>query len=222
MEEDRKLWLHALYKWQQVFEILNYPGAVGNALLQEQLETDPSASSAVLRDSLGTTSPRTAIKRAQTLLQYFSWLQMHVPDWSPWDRRHCLQYLVSKEHAGPSVSGGMTLLESFGFVRFVLEIPIPEQLLSGPQLRGRAQWLLAEKETYKPARPLKSAEVTALEKLIASHANPIDVYMLGVSLFAVLSKSRGSDLKMIHQLWIEKVELSGELYGFVGERTMYH
>ena len=35
------------------FEILNYPGAVGKALLQEQLETDPSASSAVLRDSLG-------------------------------------------------------------------------------------------------------------------------------------------------------------------------
>jgi hypothetical protein len=105
LEEDRKLWLHALYKWQQVFEILNYPGAVGKALLQEQLETDPSASSAVLRDSLGNTSPRTAIKRAQTLLQYFSWLQMHVPDWSPWDRRHCLQYLVSKEHARPSASG---------------------------------------------------------------------------------------------------------------------
>jgi len=96
LEEDRKLWLHALYKWQQVFEILSYPGAVGKALLQEQLETDPDERSAVLRDSLGIKSPRTAIKRAQTLLQYFSWLQMHVPDWSPWDRRHCLQYLSPK------------------------------------------------------------------------------------------------------------------------------
>ena len=25
LEEDRKLWLHALYKWQQVFEILTTP-----------------------------------------------------------------------------------------------------------------------------------------------------------------------------------------------------
>lgn len=48
---------------------------------------------------------------------------------------------------------GHDLVGVFGFVRFVLEIPIPEQLLSDPQLRGRAQWLLAEKETYKPARP---------------------------------------------------------------------
>ena len=222
LEEDRKLWLQALYKWQQVFEILNYPGAVGKALLQEQLETDPDERSAVLRDSLGIKSPRTAIKRAQTLLQYFSWLQMHVPDWSPWDRRHCLQYLGSKEHARASASRGMTLLESFRFARFVLEIPIPEQLLSDPQLRGRAQRLLAEKETYKPARPLKVVEVAALEKLIASHSNPIDVYMLGAILFAVLSRSGWSDLKMIHQLWIEKVEFNGELYGFVEARTRYH
>ena len=222
LEEDRKLWLHALYKWQQVFEILNYPGTVGKALLQEQLATDPDERSAVLRDSLGIKSPRTAIKRAQTLLQYFSWLQMHVPEWSPWDRRHCLQYLSSTEHARSSASRGMTLLESFRFARFVLEIPIPEQLLSDPQLRGRAQRLLAEKETYKPARPLKVVEVAALEKLIASHSNPIDVYMLGSILFAVLSRSRWSDLKMIHQIWIEKVDFNGELYGFVEARTRYH
>ena len=79
-----------------------------------------------------------------------------------------LTVFESKEHARSSASRGMTLLESFRFARFVLEIPIPEQLLSDPQLRGRAQRLLAEKETYKSARPLKVVEVAALEKLIAS------------------------------------------------------
>ena len=184
------------------FEILNHPGAVGKALLQEQVETDPNEGSAVLRDSLGIKSPRTVIKRAQTLLQYLSWLQMHVPGWSPWDRKHCLQYLAYEEHARSSASRGMTLLEPFRFARFVLEIPISEQ--------------------HKPARPSKVVEVAALEKLIASHSNPIDVYMLGAVFFAVLSRSRWSDLKMIHQLWIEKVEFSGELYGFVEARTRYH
>ena len=70
-EEDRKLWLNALYKWQQVFEILNYPGTVGKALLQEQLATDPDQRSAVLRDSLGIKSPRTAIKGSDVAAIFF-------------------------------------------------------------------------------------------------------------------------------------------------------
>ena len=222
VEEDNKVWLQALHKWQQVFEILNYPGAVGTALLQEQLETNPDASSVVLRDSLGIKSPRTALKRAQTLLQYFSWLQHHVPDWSPWDRIHCLSYLGSKAHARSSASRGMALLESFRFARFVLEIPIPEQLLCDPQLRGRAQRLMAEKEEYKPARPLKVMELASLERMIETHVNPIDVYMLGAIIFAVLSRSRWSDLKLIHHIWVEKVDFNGELYGFVEARTRHH
>ena len=72
MEENEKLWNHALYKWQQVFKILDYPGQLGRTLLQEQVAPDPGSISVVLRDSLGIKSPRTAIKCAQTLLQYFS------------------------------------------------------------------------------------------------------------------------------------------------------
>ena len=71
MEEMDKLWRQAIYKWRQVFEILGYPGALGVALLQEQLGSSPDECSTVLRDSLGIKSPRTAYKRVQTLLQYF-------------------------------------------------------------------------------------------------------------------------------------------------------
>jgi len=46
-------------------------------------------------------------------------------------------------------------LEAFRFARFVLGVPVPDQLMSDPQLRDRALRLMAEKETYKPARPLK-------------------------------------------------------------------
>ena len=85
------------------------------------------------------------MKRAQTLLQYFSWLQMHVAEWDPWNRSHCLQYLQRDGHSRPSASRGMTLLEAFRFARYVLGIEIPDQLLCDPQLRGRAQRLMAEK-----------------------------------------------------------------------------
>ena len=222
MEENEKLWNQALYKWQQVFEILDYPGQLGKALLHEQVTTDPGAISVVLRDSLGIKSPRTAIKRAQTLLQYFSWLQSQFLDWDPWNRNHCLQYLRMEGQSRPSASRGLTLLEAFRFARFVLEIPIPDQLMSDPQLRGRAQRLMAEKETYKPARPLKVSELALLERTMQEPLDPIDAYMLGAIIFAILSRSRWSDFKHIHQIWIERTEYEGGLYGFVEARTKYH
>ena len=38
----------------------------------------------VLRDALGVKSPRTALKRAQTVLQYLRWVQSQFTDWDPW------------------------------------------------------------------------------------------------------------------------------------------
>lgn len=219
MQETEQLWYKALHKWQQVFEILDYPGQLGKALLYEQLATDPSESSIVLRDAMGIKSPRTSIKRAQTMSQYLSWLQSHFSEISPWDRTQCLEYLRFDCHSKRSASRGLTLLEAFRFSRFVLEIPIPDVLLNDSQLRGRAQRLMAEKETYKPARPLKVHELKLLETTMKESQNPIDVYMLGAVVFAVLSRSRWSDLKYIDQIWLEKVEYNDEIYGFVEART---
>ena len=220
--EADKLWGTALFKWQQVFEILDFPGPLGNALLQEQVTSPPGVDSVVLRDSLGIKSPRTAYKRAQTLLQYFSWLQSTFLDGFPWDRNRCLQNLGVGNSSRPSAYKGMTLLEAFRFARFVLEVPIPEMLLRDPQLRGRAQRLLAEQPGYKPARPLKVSELGLLERSMDSGLNMIDVYFLGAVIFAVLSRSRWSDLKFLQCIWIERTEFDGELYGFVEARTKHH
>ena len=222
MQETDQLWGTALFKWQQVFEILNYPGQLGTALLSEQITTDPSQSSSVLRDAMGIKSPRTCIKRAQTMLQYLSWLQMQFAEISPWDRSQCLEYLRFDGQSKQSASKGLTLLEALRFSRFVLGIPIPDTLLNDPQLRGRAQRLMAEKEIYKPARPLKVSELKSLESAMQDSQNPVDVYMLGAVVFAVLSRSRWSDLKYIDQIWLEKVEYNGEIYGFVEARTKHH
>ena len=222
LEETEKVWSHALFKWQQIFEVLGYPGQLGREILQEQVESNPNAEGMALRDSLGIKSPRTALKRAQTLLQYFSWLQMHVVEWDPWNRSHCLQYLQQDGHSRPSASRGMTLLEAFRFARYVLGIEIPDHLLCDPQLRGRAQRLMAEKASYKPARPLKVSEVALLETSMQEPLDPIDKYMLGAVIFAILSRSRWSDLKFIDQIWIDKMEYKGELYGFVEACTKHH
>ena len=46
----------------------------------------------------------------------------------------------------------------------MLEVPTPDDLISDPQLKGRAKRMMASKEFYNPARPLKASELAAMEK----------------------------------------------------------
>ena len=213
------LWHSALSKWQQVFEILGYPGTIGSALFAEQLSTELHVDSVVLRDSLGIKSPRTAIKRAQTLLRFMAWMQSEFSDCLQWDRNRVLQYL---NVSASSATKGTTLLEALRFAKFVMQLPISDQLVGDPQVRGKVQRMLAAKESYMPARPLKAAELAALERAIETELDSRDVYMIGATIFAVLSRSRWSDLKHVHQFWIEREWYDGQLYGFVEARTQFH
>ena len=213
------LWHSALLKWQQVFEIMCYPGPIGSALFAEQLSTEIHTDSVVLRDSLGIKSPRTAIKRAQTLLRFMSWMQSEFNDCLQWDRNRVLQYL---NNANSSATKGTTLMEAFRFAKYVMQLPIPDELLGDPQVRGKAQRMLAAKESYSPARPLRAAELAALERAMETDLDVRDVYMLGAAIFAVLSRSRWSDLKHVHQFWVEREWYNGQLYGFVEARTQCH
>ncbi len=81
-QELDALWLHAVDKWLRIIEILGYPGLLGDAL--ETCSPDGGKSREMVRDSMGIKSPRTAIKRAQTILKYFTWMQSAFDDWSPW------------------------------------------------------------------------------------------------------------------------------------------
>ena len=177
LEETEKVWLVALNKWHQVFEILSYPGELGRVILQELVTGEHADGSGALRDSLGIKSPRTAVKRAQTMIHFLTWLQVHVSNWNPWDRLHCLQYLQPDGHRRTSASRGMALLEAFRFSKYVLGIPIPEQLLNDPQLKGRAQRMMAGKSSYNPARPLKVSELAFLETSMQKPLDPIDRYI---------------------------------------------
>ena len=77
----------------------------------------------------------------------------------------------------------MALLEAFRFSKYVLGIPIPEQLLNDQQLKGKAQRMMADKASYNPARPLKASEFAFLETSMPEPLDPIDIYMLGAVIF---------------------------------------
>ena len=206
------------------FEVLCFPGELGSALEFECLYGDGPELGVVLRDALGIKSPRAAIKRAQTLLQYFKWHQGAFPDWNPWERSRCLAYLAVVDCAKVAASKGMSLLEALRFARFVMQIPIPDRLLNDAQLRGRAQRLMLSKADYKPARPLKAADVVLMEKGMVEDIDPMDKYMLGPGavLFCLYSRSRWSDIQHLDSLWVDRTEHNGEIFGCIETRTIQH
>ena len=152
-------WHKALGKWLQVFEMCGFPGVLGDALSGQMFAADDAAASLILRDALGIKSPRTSLKRAQTLIRYFQWLQQNVEEWNPWSREHCLQYIVTPGQKGIVASRGTALREALKFAHFVLDFQIPLELLEHSQIRGRADRLQAEAEEAASARPLTADEV---------------------------------------------------------------
>ena len=220
--QQEVLWTRAIDKWLQVFDVLGFPGQLGVALENELHFADPTEHGLVLRDALGVKSPRTAVKRAQTLMQYFRWLQESCSDWEPWERSHCLDYLRSTDVRTPAASLGMSFLEALRFARYVMQIPIQDALLQDPQLKGRAQRLMLSRDVYRPARPMKAHEVAKLENLMMGHLDTIDKYMLGAVLFAIFSRSRWSDLQYVHRMWVDRNEHEGQFFGFIETETSFH
>jgi len=85
----------------------------------------------------------------------------------------------------------MSFLEALRFSNVVMQIPVPESILSDAQLKGRAQRLMLSKEGYKPARPLRAAEVVELEHGMVADLDPIDKYLLGWVHFACIQDHAG-------------------------------
>ena len=130
------LWTKAIDKWLQVFEVLGFPGQIGEALDSELHFAEAAEQGMVLRDALGVKSPRTAIKRAQTLLQFFRWLHGNCSTWELWSRSNCLAHLSSTHDRKPAASIGVSVLEAIRFARQVPQVPIPDALLQDPQFKG--------------------------------------------------------------------------------------
>ena len=216
------LWHKALGKWLQVFEMRGFPGVLGDALSGQMYAADEAAAGLILRDALGVKSPRTSLKRAQTLIAYFQWLQQNVEEWNPWSREHCHQYIITPGPKGIVASRGIALREALKFAHFVLDFQIPLELLEDSQVRGRADRLLAEAEETSSARPLTADEVRRLEKMMESSICVTDKFVLGGVLFAIFSRSRWSDLQFVDRMWLDQNEYNGEPFGFLEARTKHH
>ena len=83
-DEKQRLWVTALNKWLLVLRLVDFSGTVGSAV---QSAGSEEARHSIIRDVLGTRSPRTAIKRANSILRWLKWaFQSRVRDLASYSR----------------------------------------------------------------------------------------------------------------------------------------
>ena len=222
-QEELDLWDKAISKWQCVFVVCKFSGVIGARLqLYAESHDEQDASRTILRDVLGFKSPRTAIKRADTLRKFFNWqLKLDCEPW-PVHISRVMQYLTETDTRKPAASTGLALIEALRFAQYVMGIQVGTDILADPQFLGKTRILMTKKQELKQARPLLCTEVALLERFVMNSDEPGDVYLAGSCLFAIFSRSRWSDLRFMSSLAIDRTTHDGEPFGFIECRTSMH
>ena len=219
-EEEDHLWVLAINKWCCIFSLAqDDPGSVGMQAAQCLVAEGESARDELIRDVFGLRSPRTAIKRANALLRCMRWHQKEKRETWPWNRESLTEFVKS---LGESASAVSNLFESINFAHHVMDVPFCDEILRDRRLQGRARRLQGEKPEVKQQEALEVELVARLEKLVAGQTLcDVDTYVLGGELFALYSRSRWSDLRRIHSIWID-FDSDDRCSGFVEARTREH
>ena len=89
-----------------------------------------------------------------------------------------------------------------------MAIPFDQDATSDKRLMGRAKRLQGMASgTSKQAPDLSAEQVAKLERLVCREDTCVtDRFLAGGLLFALFSRSRWSDLKMIDAIWIDEYE----------------
>ena len=116
-----ELWSKALKKWHTVLACAGYAGLVGAAV--KDAVSDDKDYGGILRDVFGNKSPRTANKRASTMLALFSWLDKKSLCVWPVRSDYVAAYLNESNVHGAGSTKGKTLMEAFRFCKHVMRLP---------------------------------------------------------------------------------------------------
>lgn len=215
-----KLWLSALQKWETVLACAGYAGIVGQEV-KLALESEGDAL-AVIRNVLGAKSPRTAMKRASTMLNLFSWLdKSNICLW-PLATEHITIYLDECAERGSGSTKGKTLFEALRFCLYVMKLSHLTDIVDNPILTGRVARMDALRNVVRQCRPLTCDEVLKLEQFMDGEHDIWDKYIVGCILFALYSRSRWSDLAFLQTFQLDVADTALGPYGFVEGTTLHH
>ena len=166
-DEKHRLWVAALNKWLLVLRLVNFSGTAA----VQSAESEESRHSTI-RDALGTRSPRTAIKRANSILRWLKWsFQAGYEVWPP-TAAGLRNFLTDDGSFSVAPSACGALLEALRFCKHVMHMAVPDDAVKDPIVIGRCARMMAEKQVVKQARLLLVREVEKLERFMSGDNEP--------------------------------------------------
>ena len=219
-DDEDHAWSVACGKWMSVFSLVDFEGEVGSLLLENYWAHNTEASEAVLMDIFSLKAASTVTKRANTILRALRWHLDHRYAAWPWSIGTLGDYVDTFDCNKGGASAILALFEAIRFSHFVLKLPFPQSILEDKRLQGRAKRFRAESGALKEAAALTVEQVCKLEDLLDDERScAADRYLLGGLLFALLSRSRWSDLRKLQFIAFDR-QAGGQ--GFVEAATFHH
>ncbi|OLP87885.1 hypothetical protein AK812_SmicGene30835, partial [Symbiodinium microadriaticum] len=223
---DQNKWARALEKW---YTILGENWA--SSLIGFKISKLPAEEGVKrIRELFGKKSVATVDRRANSLLGYISWGHKAHPgvDIFPlctvctWMLDEHLEWL---QHNKTKVSAMHSFRESINFCHFVVGVEVSATCKSlwSPWAKGLLGMRDLERSERKQSAVLTVGQVAFLELLLDDDSVELmDRYAAGVMLFAVYSRSRCSDLKVVEGFILDTANVGGNQIGFIECKTRSH
>ena len=219
-EKQEKLADMAACKLLVVIRLLGDDCAVfQHVVAEENSETgDPRS---VVDAIIGTKSPLTVAKRANSLLSYFRWASKFLPNgvgslseeaiWSYWKHLHDTDSPATK---------AASCLSAFRFALHCLETDCLSKVVNSRRICGLADKMLSKKRLLHQASALTVTQMKALHrKLVDENLHPFDRALAAMLLISIYGRCRASDLSNVHRIILDCTEESG---GYIELQTNHH
>ena len=220
---DQNKWARALEKW---YTILGENWA--SSLIGFKISKLPAEEGVKrIRELFGKKSVATVDRRANSLLGYISWGHKAHPgvDIFPLCTWMLDEHLEWLQHNKTKISAMHSFRESINFCHFVVGVEVSATCKSlwSPWAKGLLGMRDLERSERKQSAVLTVGQVAFLELLLDDDSVELmDRYAAGVMLFAVYSRSRCSDLKVVEGFILDTANVGGNQIGFIECKTRSH
>lgn len=179
-----------------------------------------AGASAIVEAILGTRSPATLMKRANSLLSYLRWFdRAGFLDIEPFSEECIWRYFQHLRDECAPCTKGSSALSSFRFAFHILGVEGLGPALSSRRLVGICELMLLKKRLLRQSLVLTVAQVKGLHQALRNTClHVMDRAVIAYLLFALYGRCRHSDLAMIHSVEADFTSAGG----FVTVQTCTH
>ena len=209
----------AVDKWLCIVRSYTLSSHVGQLILSQCNLNQIDEAREIVSSVIGTRSSTTAIGRANAVLKYLRWANERDEVLDPQAETTAWEYVKFLKSSGAAATVGSTWISSIRYAVFVFGYKLMQPIVDSRRVVGQCDVMYVDKDTLNQADPFTVSQVKEMHRMLDSDCmDSYDKAFVAFLLTAIYSRSRHSDLRLIHRV-INDVDDRG---GFVEMQTKYH